>query len=66
MVFRCGGYTDGTSGGPFLIPAAETRPTKIIGVIGGYQLGGFTPSVSYSPIFIGNVASLFKRATIYS
>jgi len=62
MVFDCGGYTDGTSGGPFLIPATKTSPTEVIGVIGGYQQGGNTPSISYSPIFIGNVAALFKRA----
>src|SRR5215472_2663633 len=62
MVFDCGGYTDGTSGGPFLIPATKTSPTEVIGVIGGYQQGGNTPSVSYSPLFIGNIAALFKRA----
>jgi V8-like Glu-specific endopeptidase len=62
MVFDCGGYTDGTSGGPFLIPATKTSPTEVIGVIGGYQQGGNTPSISYSPVFIGNVAALFKRA----
>jgi V8-like Glu-specific endopeptidase len=62
MVFDCGGYTNGTSGGPFLIPATKTRPAKVIGVIGGYQEGGDTPSISYSPIFIGNIAALFKRA----
>ena len=62
MVFDCGGYTNGTSGGPFLLPATKTSPTEVIGVIGGYQQGGYTPSVSYSPIFIGNVAALFKRA----
>ncbi len=61
MVFDCGGYTNGTSGGPFLIPATKTSPTEVIGVIGGYQQGGNTPSVSYSPLFIGNVAALFKR-----
>ncbi|HTX82739.1 MAG TPA: trypsin-like serine protease [Streptosporangiaceae bacterium] len=66
MVFDCGGYTDGTSGGPFLIPATKARPAKVIGVIGGYQAGGDTPSISYSPIFIGNVAALFKRASTYS
>jgi V8-like Glu-specific endopeptidase len=62
MVFDCGGYSDGTSGGPFLIPATKTTPTEVIGVIGGYQQGGNSSSVSYSPLFIGNVAALFKRA----
>jgi V8-like Glu-specific endopeptidase len=62
IVFDCGGFTDGTSGGPFLIRASKTTPTEVFGVIGGYQLGGDSPSVSYSSLFIGNVAALFKRA----
>lgn len=62
MVFDCGGFTDGTSGGPFLIRPSKTGPTEVIGVIGGYQQGGYSPSVSYSPIFVANVAALFKRA----
>ena len=62
MVFDCGGFSDGTSGGPFLIRASRSGPTEVIGVIGGYQQGGDSPSVSYSSVFIGNVAALFKRA----
>ena len=52
MEFDCGGYTNGTSGGPFL---ANVHPATglgtVIGVIGGYEQGGDTPSVSYSARF---------------
>jgi hypothetical protein len=61
--FDCVGYTDGTSGGPFL---ANINPTTgqgtVVGVIGGYDQGGFTSDVSYSPQFGGNVDSLYATA----
>ena len=63
LEFDCGGYTDGTSGGPFL---AEVNPLTgqgtVVGVIGGYEQGGLTPQVSYSAMFGANVAALFKTA----
>lgn len=62
--FRCGAYTNGTSGGPFLIGvSAKTGDGSVIGVIGGYQQGGDTPSVSYSSQFLDNVRTLYKVAT---
>ena len=64
MVFDCGGFTNGTSGGPFLMHVSRrTGRGGVFGVIGGYQQGGFTPSVSYSALFRRNVADLFKRAS---
>jgi V8-like Glu-specific endopeptidase len=64
MVFDCDSYTDGTSGGPFLIHVkASTGDGWIIGVIGGYQQGGDTPDVSYSPRFFAGVRSLYRIAT---
>lgn len=64
MVFDCPGYTDGTSGGPFLINVnARTGRGQVIGAIGGYQQGGDTPSVSYSAQFLANIAALYKTAT---
>ena len=63
MEFDCGGYTDGTSGGPFL--ARVQRATglgTVIGVIGGYQQGGNTPSVSYSARFGRAVRALYEAA----
>ena len=63
MEFDCGGYTDGTSGGPFL---ANVHPATglgtVVGVIGGYEQGGDTPSVSYSARFGQAVRNLFHEA----
>jgi V8-like Glu-specific endopeptidase len=63
LQFDCGGYTDGTSGGPFLAQVSRaTGLGTVIGVIGGYQQGGSTPSVSYSSRFGRAVAALYQRA----
>jgi V8-like Glu-specific endopeptidase len=63
MVFDCDAYTDGTSGGPFL---AHVSPKNgdgwVIGVIGGYQQGGDTPNISYSPRFFAAVWDLYETA----
>jgi V8-like Glu-specific endopeptidase len=64
MVWDCGGYTNGTSGGPFLAHVSTgTGDGTVIGVIGGYELGGDLPSVSYSPRFFANIRDLYRRAT---
>ncbi len=64
LQFTCNGYTTGTSGGPFLINVdPATGDGTVIGVIGGYQQGGFTPMVTYSSEFLDNVAALYKIAT---
>ena len=63
LEFDCGGYTAGTSGGPFLADVnPETGQGRVIGVIGGYEQGGLTPQVSYSPMFGANVAALYRLA----
>jgi hypothetical protein len=63
LEFDCGGYTDGTSGGPFLTDInATTGQGTVVGVIGGYEQGGDTPQVSYSAVLGGNVVTLFKTA----
>jgi V8-like Glu-specific endopeptidase len=63
MVFFCTDYTNGTSGGPFLAHVSgATGDGQVIGVIGGYEQGGDTPSVSYSARFGGAIAALFRRA----
>ena len=63
LEFDCGGYTDGTSGGPFLAGVdAQTGQGTVIGVIGGYEQGGLTPQVSYSAMFGANVAALYQAA----
>ncbi|MER6301624.1 trypsin-like serine protease [Kitasatospora sp. NPDC001539] len=56
--FDCGGYTDGTSGSPWV-----TASGTVIGVIGGYQEGGESPGTSYSVAFDQRVADLYRRAT---
>jgi V8-like Glu-specific endopeptidase len=63
LEFDCGGYTDGTSGGPFLAGVSpQTGQGTVIGVIGGYEQGGLTPQVSYSVMFGANVAALYQTA----
>jgi hypothetical protein len=63
LEFDCGGYTNGTSGGPFLAQVSRTTGQgTVIGVIGGYQEGGYTPDVSYSPVFGANVTALYQTA----
>jgi len=63
LEFDCAGYTDGTSGGPFLANAsATTGRGTVIGVIGGYELGGDVPQVSYASVCGGAVAALYKTA----
>ena len=63
MEFDCDGYTDGTSGGPFLIDVdAATGEGTVIGVIGGYQQGGDSADVSYSATFGQNVRTLYDTA----
>jgi V8-like Glu-specific endopeptidase len=61
--FDCSGYTNGTSGGPFLAGVdAATGQGSVIGVIGGYQLGGDTPQVSYAAAFGPAVSQLYATA----
>ncbi|MFI6155931.1 trypsin-like serine peptidase [Kitasatospora sp. NPDC051170] len=56
--FDCGGYSDGTSGSPWV-----TGEGTVIGVIGGYQGGGNSPDTSYSVTFDQRVADLYRQAT---
>jgi V8-like Glu-specific endopeptidase len=63
LEFDCRGYTDGTSGGPFLADVnATTGEGTVIGVIGGYQQGGDTPDVSYAATFSSGVQALYNQA----
>ncbi len=63
LVFDCDDYTNGTSGGPFLVHVnAKTGTGRVVGVIGGYQEGGDTPSVSYSPQFGSRIQALYDTA----
>jgi len=63
LEFDCDGYTDGTSGGPFLSEVDQaTGQGQVIGVIGGYQQGGDAPDVSYSSTLGANAAVLYQKA----
>jgi V8-like Glu-specific endopeptidase len=67
LVFDCDDYTNGTSGGPFLAHVnASTGEGLVIGVIGGYQEGGDTPDVSYSPRFYSSIRALYDTAVAES
>jgi hypothetical protein len=60
LKFSCGGYDAVASGAPFLVHVnARTGNGTVIGVIGGYQQGGDTPSISYSSPFGANVMALY-------
>ena len=60
-------YPDGTSGSPFLVQMNQaTGEGTVAGVIGGYQQGGDSPSVSYSIAFGSNVGTLYQSAAAAS
>jgi V8-like Glu-specific endopeptidase len=68
--FDCDGFTDGTSGSPLLAElapvsgatASAASPAMVIGVIGGYEQGGYTASVSYAARFSTRLAELYQLA----
>jgi hypothetical protein len=63
LEFDCGGYTNGTSGGPFLGDVDQTTDQgMVMGVIGGYQQGGLMPQISYSAMLGANAAALYETA----
>jgi V8-like Glu-specific endopeptidase len=63
LEFDCDGYTDGTSGGPFLSDVDQaTGQGVVIGIIGGYQQGGLVPQISYSAMLGAKAAALYKTA----
>jgi V8-like Glu-specific endopeptidase len=63
LEFDCGGYADGTSGSPLLAGVdPATGLGTVIGVIGGYEQGGYTSDVSYAARFAGGAAALYQVA----
>ena len=61
--FECGGFTGGTSGSPWVTHFdPQTRTGTIVGVLGGYQEGGSTPSVSYSSYLGAEIQRLYLQA----
>ena len=63
LQFACDGYTAGTSGSPW-VTQFDTRSQTgtIVGVIGGYQEGGNTASVSYSAYLGSGIHQLYQQA----
>jgi V8-like Glu-specific endopeptidase len=66
--FTCGGFYAGTSGSPWIVAgsAAVAHPSKIVGVIGGYQRGGDTNAVSYSVYLDSAIEALYEQAEVAS
>ena len=63
LEFDCDGYTGGTSGSPWVTGFdPRTRTGTIVGVIGGYQEGGDTPSASFSAYFGSGIHQLYEQA----
>jgi V8-like Glu-specific endopeptidase len=63
LKFACAGYTGGTSGSPWVTRfIAGSHTGTIVGVIGGYQQGGDTPSLSYSVRFGPAILALYRQA----
>jgi V8-like Glu-specific endopeptidase len=61
--FECGGFTGGTSGSPWVTRLdLSTRTGTIVGVLGGYQEGGDTESISYSAYLGEEIQRLYRQA----
>ena len=61
--FECGGFTGGTSGSPWVAHLnPRTRTGTIVGVLGGYQEGGSTETISYSSYLGPEVEQLYRQA----
>jgi V8-like Glu-specific endopeptidase len=63
LEFNCAGYTRGTSGSAWVTHFdTRSRTGTIVGVIGGYEQGGDTPSVSYSALLGSDIHQLYEQA----
>jgi hypothetical protein len=64
LSFACPGYTSASSGGPFLTGISQQSGLgTIVGIIGGYQKGGSSSSMSYSSPFGGVLHKLYGAMT---
>jgi V8-like Glu-specific endopeptidase len=64
LEFDCDGFAAGTSGSALLADVSPvTGLGTVLGIIGGYQQGGYTASVSYADRVGTVMAALYKRAT---
>jgi hypothetical protein len=63
MEFYCQGFSDGTSGAPWILGYnAENGTGTLFGLIGGYDSGGSWQWASYSPHFGAAARALYERA----
>ncbi|MFC1436895.1 hypothetical protein ABUW04_01370 [Streptacidiphilus sp. N1-10] len=62
--FPCRGMTGGTSGSPLLAAVGPDGRGTVVGAIGGYQAGGLTADLSYSPGFGQDVEALYRAASL--
>jgi V8-like Glu-specific endopeptidase len=63
LKFSCDGFTGGTSGSPWVTDFnLVTRTGHIVGVLGGYEQGGRTSGVSYSPYLGAAIKHLYAEA----
>jgi V8-like Glu-specific endopeptidase len=61
--FECDGFTGGTSGSPWVTGVdPQTGTGTIVGVIGGYEEGGSTAAISYSPYLDERIQQLYQQA----
>jgi hypothetical protein len=64
LSFACPGYANASSGGPFLTDINQQSGLgTIVGLIGGYQHGGSSPSMSYSSPFGTVLHKLYSSMT---
>jgi V8-like Glu-specific endopeptidase len=64
LKFSCDGFTGGTSGSPWITRFDPyTRTGRIVGVLGGYQQGGYTADISYSAYFGDAIKQLYQQAS---
>jgi V8-like Glu-specific endopeptidase len=58
LTFSCNGFPNGTSGSPWII-----NDGAAFGLIGGFEAGGNSPAVSYSPYFGASLQALYATAS---
>jgi V8-like Glu-specific endopeptidase len=64
LKFTCKGYVSTASGAPFLVNvSAKTGNGTVVGVVGGYQQGGDSPSISYSTEFGATIKAVYNALT---
>jgi V8-like Glu-specific endopeptidase len=63
LEFYCRDFMNGSSGAPWIVRYVPGNGTGlVIGVIGGFELGGDFPWASYSPYFGSSALALYRQA----